>query len=201
MLNIETISDVELLGIVLDAPAIAQSIYRTSSRWQDLGRIELQRIPRVSEKRERQLRALVELSRRINSKTLIRGEALQCSEDVSAAYSPRLSHRKQEIFIALALDNSNRIVSEHEVAKGSLTEVQVHPREVYRKLIMDGAARAICIHNHPSGSPQPSQHDLAICRRLSDVGKLVGIALLDFIIVASDGSTSFRDLGLMAEER
>jgi len=197
----EVMSDAELLGLIIDSPSLARNLVRQSCDWQDLGRAELSIVPRFRAMRVAQVLALVELSRRLAARKVTRGRSICCSADVTAVYRPRLSSRKQEEFLVLALDNKNRVMAEHQVAKGSLTEVGVHPREVFRGLIKDGAARAICIHNHPSGDPTPSPHDQAVCKRLCDAGELVGITLLDFIIVAAEGSTSFRDLGLMGGAR
>jgi DNA repair protein RadC len=55
----------------------------------------------------------------------------------------------------------------------------------------------ICVHNHPSGDPEPSQEDLRITERLVEVGKLVGIPVLDHLFVGGDNYTSFADKGLL----
>jgi DNA repair protein RadC len=94
--------------------------------------------------------AIVELARRFHGHPLQRGQALRCSDDVARAYRGRLAERKQECFVALSLDCRNRVLAEHEIARGSLASVEVHPREVFRPLIGDGAAAAIFAHNHPS---------------------------------------------------
>ncbi len=193
----ENLSETDLLGIVLDSPTLARTLAKSSYDWHDLGRAELSIVPRFRSMRIAQVLALVELSRRITSKKLRLGQSIQCSADVTEAYRPRLSMKKQEEFLVLALDSKNRVIAEHVVAKGSLTQVEVDPRSVLRCLIRAGAARAIALHNHPSGDPSPSSHDTAICKRLGKAGELVGIELLDFIIVAAEGATSFRDLGLL----
>lgn len=193
----ETLSDVELLGVVITSPRLARSLVRASDKWQDMGRADLETVARLRVSRVAQVLALVELGRRLSARKLSSGQPICCSEDVTMAYTSRLSARKQEVFLTIALNNKNRVIAEHEVAKGTLSQVEVHPREVFRELIKDGAARAIAVHNHPSGDPTPSSEDRAICTRLCKAGELVGIALLDFVIVAADGSTSFRDLGLI----
>ena len=191
------LSDTELLGIVLNSPGHARSIVCSCSDWKHVNRAELEIALKFRQMKVAQVLALVELSERVKAKPLKNGEPIRCSADVSAVYLPRLSNKKQETFVVLGLDNRNRVIAEHLVAKGTLSQVEVHPREAYRELIKDGAAHAIAVHNHPSGDPTPSHHDIAISRRLHEVGEIIGIELLDFIIVASEGSTSFRDLGLM----
>jgi DNA repair protein RadC len=55
----------------------------------------------------------------------------------------------------------------------------------------------ICIHRHPSRDPEPSKKDLRITERLVEVGKLVGIPVLDHVIVGHDSYTSFADKGIL----
>ncbi|HXA15049.1 MAG TPA: JAB domain-containing protein, partial [Opitutaceae bacterium] len=80
----------------------------------------------------------------------------------------------------------------------------VHPREVFRAAIREGAAAIICAHNHPSGDPMPSAADLQVTRQLREAAKIVDIILLDHVIIgraAADpsgtGHYSFRTTGLL----
>ena len=59
------------------------------------------------------------------------------------------------------------------------------------------AAAIICVHNHPSGDPKASQDDIQITRRLVEVGKIIGIPLLDHLIIGNDRHFSLADQGLM----
>src|SRR2546425_10305867 len=63
--------------------------------------------------------------------------------------------------------------------------------------IRDSAAAIICVHNHPSGDPQPSREDRALTTRLYEAGRLLGIQVLDHIIVGRDTYMSFADEGLL----
>jgi DNA repair protein RadC len=196
----EVMSDMELLGIVMDSPSIARAVARHTQNWREADREQLGRIPGFKLKRIAQLLAMQEISVRISSNPVVYGQPICCSDDVSRAYHPRLAGRKQEHFLVLALDNKNQVIAEHEVARGSLNSVNIEPREVFRALIRDGAARGVALHNHPSGDPKPSAQDSAVCHRLCQAGTLIGIELLDFIIVGSRGITSFRDMGILPTE-
>jgi len=191
------LSDADLLGLVLGSPHMARSLTCSSLRWSELGRAELSSLPRFGPARIVQVLALAELGRRITARPLTQGEAFCCAEQVAAAYSPRLSGEKQEVFLALALDAKNQVIAEHEIARGTLTSVEVHPRELFRQLIRDGAAAMIAVHNHPSGNPEPSAQDRALCTRVCDAGQLVGIQVLDFLILGGQESVSFAECGWM----
>jgi DNA repair protein RadC len=123
--------------------------------------------------------------------------SLRCSAEVYESLGRSLAHHRQERFYAVSLDARNRVVRRHLVAVGSLAAVVVHPREVFAPLLRDRAAAAIIMHNHPSGSVEPSSEDLAITQRLAEAGRLLGIPLLDHIIVGRNGYCSLRDVGEM----
>ena len=195
----DSLSDNDLLSMVLGSAALARALPSTASRWPDLGQADLISFPRFGQGRAAQVLALVELSRRITSRPLVRGQAIHCGEQVAAAYGPRLSTRRQEVFLALALDAKHRVIAERELFRGTLTSVEVHPRELFRELIRDGAAAALLLHNHPSGDPEPSDEDRVLCRHLCRAGKLLGIDILDFLIVGGEKHVSFTERGWIPE--
>ncbi|TWT91625.1 hypothetical protein Pla100_50160 [Neorhodopirellula pilleata] len=77
---------------------------------------------------------------------------------------------------------------------GTLDASLVHPREVFKAAILAGASAVLLMHNHPSGDPTPSREDRAVTDRLEQVGKIIGINVLDHIVVGDDegGSVSLR---------
>ncbi len=102
-----------------------------------------------------------------------------------------------ETFLCLHLNGKNIVKALQVVSIGSLSSSLVHPREVFRSAIINGAAAVILAHNHPSGDPAPSDEDLQITKRLCEVGKLIGIKCLDHIIIGSGRYFSFADQGLI----
>ncbi|HUH05691.1 MAG TPA: DNA repair protein RadC [Kofleriaceae bacterium] len=119
--------------------------------------------------------------------------SIQSAADVYARLRPRTAGLAQEVFLVLGLDVRNAVMAEIEIARGCLTGVEVHPREVFRPLIRAGAAACIVAHNHPSGDPTPSRDDLLLTARLREVGELVGIPVLDHVIVATRGYVSVAE--------
>lgn len=105
----------------------------------------------------------------------------------------------QEAVHVLTLNNKNRVLSRHMVSLGTVNQSIVHPRDVYRAAIVDGASKICLIHNHPSGDYDPSAEDIQITRRIKQAGELLGIPLLDHIIIAREGHYSFQESGLLED--
>ncbi len=108
-----------------------------------------------------------------------------------------LMKQDRELFIVLHLDGRNRLLAKETIAIGTLNTSLVHPREVFKGAVLNGSAAIICVHNHPSGDPAPSQEDKEITVRLQDAAHLMGIRMLDHIIIGRDRYISFVDLGIM----
>jgi DNA repair protein RadC len=118
-------------------------------------------------------------------------------DDVVALIGRKLLADSREHFIAILLNARHEAIAVETISVGSLNASIVHPREVFRPAILAAAASIILAHNHPSGDPEPSEEDLAITRRLAQVGELLGIALLDHVVIARRGSTSLRERGAL----
>ena len=97
--------------------------------------------------------------------------------------------------MVLLLDTRHRLIREVEVSRGSLNQSLVHPREVFAPALREAAAAILVVHNHPSGDPSPSREDHEVTRRLAKAGELLGIPLLDHVVIAAQGHTSFARNG------
>ena len=107
----------------------------------------------------------------------------------------RLSGLPVEEFWCIALDVRHRVLADLMLARGSLTGVEVHPRDVFRPIIKLGAAAVLFCHNHPSGDPSPSRSDVELTTRLREVGDLCGVPVLDHVVVGFDGYSSLAERG------
>ena len=109
------------------------------------------------------------------------------------------SHADQHIerFSVLFLDSQHRVLALETIFTGTLTQTSVYPREVVRAAIRLNAAAVVLTHNHPSGSPTPSQADGVLTRTLQSTLSLIDVTVLDHIIVAGTQSASMAELGLM----
>ncbi len=108
-----------------------------------------------------------------------------------------LREKRQEHFCCITLNGAGEVLGNRIVTVGLLNHSLVHPREVFADAITDRAASVICVHNHPSGSLEPSPQDIAITTQLKEAGALVGIQLIDHVIVTKTGYVSLRERGLV----
>ncbi len=118
-------------------------------------------------------------------------ETIGRPDDIWYLLRGRIASLSQECFYVIAVDVRNQLLDVVEVARGHVCGVEVHPREVFRPAIRLAAAGIMIAHNHPSGDPTPSPEDIALTRRLMEVGKTLGIPVLDHVVVAT---TSYRSI-------
>src|SRR4030042_5419062 len=165
--------------------------------WHDLQYKDLQEVEGIGPTKASQIIACFEVGRRYFKPT---GHNIKVTrpEDILplVAY---LKEKRQEHFICLTLNGAGEVLENRVITVGLLNHSLVHPREVFADAITDRAASIICVHNHPSGSLEPSSQDIAITNQLRDAGSLIGIQLIDHIIVSKKGHLSLRERGLIWE--
>ena len=113
----------------------------------------------------------------------------------AAILRPLFDGLDREQFLVCGLDAKHCIIGVNIVSIGTLTLAIVHPREVFKPLILMSAGAWICVHNHPSGDPTPSQEDRVLTSRLRQGAELLGITLLDHLILTDARCYSFADQG------
>lgn len=118
-------------------------------------------------------------------------------EDVYKLVEPDFRYLKKEHFICLFLNSKNGVIAKELVSMGCLNASIVHPREVFRPAIKRSSASIICVHNHPSGNPDPSPEDVTITKRLVEAGTIIGIDVLDHIVIGYHQYVSLKERGLM----
>ena len=125
--------------------------------------------------------------------------AYSCSEAVAQCeiVQKELRSSDREKFICIHFNIKNQIISYEVVSMGSLACSIVHPREVFKAAILANAASVCFLHNHPSGSTEPSIDDIEITNRLCKAGSILGINVLDHLIITTGGYLSFKQKGLI----
>ena len=102
----------------------------------------------------------------------------------------------REHFRAILLNTKNHVLRVETIGIGTLNSTAVHPREVFKLAVKYSAAAIILVHNHPSGDPTLSRDDLEVTKRLVEVGKVLGIDILDHIIIGDGKFVSLKEKGL-----
>jgi len=141
------------------------------------------------------LLAAIELGRRIRQYVPEDRYIIRSPKDGANFVMESMRHLNQEHLIVLFLDTKNRIIHKQTIFIGSLNASIVHPREIFREAVKRSAASIICVHNHPSGDPTPSQEDIQVTKRLVEAGKIMGIELLDHIIIGNQKYVSLKEKG------
>jgi DNA repair protein RadC len=142
-----------------------------------------------------QLQAVMELARRAIGEQLQAGASLSSPELVKRYLRIKLGGQRHESFVVLFVDVKNRLIADKELFRGTLSHTSVYPREVVKTALACNAASVIFAHNHPSGTPEPSEADLLLTRTLKQALALVEIRVLDHFVVAGPLVHSFAEHG------
>ena len=202
-LGSEALSAQEILALILGRGTRGESVMVTSqrllSKFGNLKGIasasmeELTQINGIGPAKAAQIKAAVELSKRLES-SADEGQkpALKSPEDVVNIVRGQLKGKKKEHFLVLCLNTRNHLINCNSVSMGSLDTSVVHPREAFKEAVSSSAASVIFVHNHPSGDPEPSGEDIELTKRLAKAGEIVGIEVLDHIIVCDKSYLSLK---------
>lgn len=122
-----------------------------------------------------------------------------CSPDDAVSLCEKLlDNLDREQMIAISLDTKNQPTNVSVVSIGTLNSSMCHPREIFKVAVLSNANSIIISHNHPSGDTSPSNEDIRITERLVEVGKMMGIPIIDHIIMGEGRRYySFKEEGLI----
>ncbi|MEO0115273.1 MAG: DNA repair protein RadC [candidate division WOR-3 bacterium] len=204
----EALSAQEILAVILSRGTAGKSVMNIAqellSKFGNLKAIasasieELCQIDGIGPAKACQIKAALELGKRAEGypEDLSKIE-IKTTQDVLRVVRPKLKDKKKEYFLLLLLDSRNQLIRPVDISIGSLDATVVHPREVFKEAIAASAASVICVHNHPSGNPEPSDDDLNLTKRLVLAGNLLGIEILDHIIIGAQGYYSLKSHSLI----
>lgn len=167
----ESLSQAELLAILLRTGTRRESAIHIAQ--QMLGKIgglrglvdlsieELTKINGIGPAKAVQLKAGIELGRRLANSRFNMPVIIRCPGDAAEILTEQLRYLQKEHFVCLFLNTKNHVIGQETLSMGSLNASIVHPREVFRAAIKCSSASIICAHNHPSGDPTPSPEDIS----------------------------------------
>lgn len=198
----QALTDAELIALLLGRGTKARDVRQVAS---DVERYlesagggpsytELLEIDGIGSAKACEIMACFELGRRYLASDGVSPTRITRPEDVLPLVM-EWRDKKQEYFICITLNGAGEAIGTHIVTVGILNQSLVHPREVFVEAIADRAASVVLVHNHPSGTLEPSTQDIGITRQLVEAGSILGIRVLDHIIVTKKGYVSLKELG------
>jgi len=200
------LSTAELLAIILrtgvggeNVLALATRILSTYGGLPGLARAsfaELHQVKGLGPAKTAQLKAALELGRRMLLAAPEQRFVVRSPADVAQLLLAEMSHLEQEHFRVVYLDTRNQVLGIQTIYIGSLNASHIRVAEVFRDAIKRNCAAIIVAHNHPSGDPTPSPEDVGVTRELVSAGRLLDIELLDHLVIGQQRFVSLRERGL-----
>ncbi len=206
--GVEHLPTPSLVALVLGSPRglgateYAERVLRTAGSLASLSRRRpsgLAEVEGLGSRRAVSLLAAIELGRRVEHdlRKPVRGTLLSTAS-VGDWATPRLAHLDHEEVWVLCVDGRTCLRSAWQVGRGGIHGCALLPRDVLGPVVREAASAFVLVHNHPSGDPTPSQEDLELTRHLAEAARMLSTPLLDHVIVARGGLSSFYEEGLLA---
>src|SRR5690606_1850326 len=139
--------------------------------------------------------AALELGRRRKETSGEERPIIHSSKDVFALMQQFYADLNHEEFWIVLLNNANRVISKQLVSRGGTGGTVVDVKIIFQLVLQHGATSLVLTHNHPSGSPKPSNEDLQLTRRIAQAGTILDVRVLDHVIFTDQDYHSFADAG------
>lgn len=202
----KNLSNEELLSIILktgtkkfnvkEVSCNLLSTIKNICNLKDIGINTLEQIEGIGKVKAIELKAVIELGRRIYQEV---GEEdlLLCNnpDNIIKYFNYLFKDSHQEEFYCLYLNNKKKCLAKKRLFIGSINKSIAHPREIFKEAYLLSASAIICIHNHPSGDPTPSKEDIMITKNIEEIGIIHSIKLVDHLIIGNDSYYSFYENG------
>ena len=195
----KTLTNAELLAIIIKtgtktetAIGLAQQVLKLNNNekenlnfLREISVEELTKIKGIGKVKAIQLKAVCELSTRMNSISNYKAIKILKPHDIAEILIEKMRFEKQEILKVAMLDNRNNLLKIKDIAIGSGNFVVATIKSVLNEAVKIEAAKIILIHNHPGGDPTPSKADLEFTEKVKQASQILGIQLLDHIVIGS----------------
>ncbi|HVN15599.1 MAG TPA: DNA repair protein RadC [Anaerolineales bacterium] len=202
----QALSNAELLAILLRVGVTGENAVQVGQRLlqQFSGLAGLHRTPfeelvnqrGIGEAKAAQIKAAIELGRRLTLESPEERPTINSPADAAALVQYEMSALEQEHLRVILLDTRNHVLDIVEVYQGSVNSSQVRVGEVFKAAIRRGVPALIVVHNHPSGDPTPSPDDVAVTRAFVQAGKLLDVDVLDHLVIGQGKYVSLKERGL-----
>ena len=148
-------------------------------------------------RRALRLKAAAELGRRVARAEAMAHDSITSDADVVRIMEPLLGALLHEECWALYLASSGKVIERQRISQGGVQATVVDSKIVLKRAIELLAVQIVLVHNHPSGSAEPSRQDIELTERISEGARLLDMRLLDHVIIARGAHYSFRGHNLI----
>jgi DNA repair protein RadC len=204
-----TLSNAELLAIMIrtgvpgkSAVDIGRELLHKFKSLRSMSGVDVSEFKKISGLKNAkiaQIKAAIELGRRLLSEEKALEGPVKSSSDVVGFLMPLMGHLKKERFLLLLLDRRNVISEVMDIEHGTVDKASPYIRDIVQIAIRYNAPSIIIAHNHPSDSVTPSDSDKKFTKSLMMAAKATGISFFDHIIIGDNRYFSFADEGLINE--
>jgi DNA repair protein RadC len=158
---------------------------------------ELARRTGVGRAKAARLVSAFEMSRRLRARMPGARRTLSAPAEVYEAFGPLMEDLRHEVFRVALLDAKNGLLADRIVSEGTLSATLVHPREVFKPAILEGAVSVVLVHNHPSGDPTPSREDIRLTRQLVECARMLDFRIHDHVVIGRGRFVSLAERGVV----
>ncbi len=157
---------------------------------------ELVQIKGIGESNSIFIKVIKEINKLLTKEKVEQDVRLDSPDALFNFLKEKIGSEKKEHFGVIFFDTKHNIIFD-DVSVGVLNASLVHPREIFKKAILNNASYVIVTHNHPSGDPTPSDEDINTTKRLVEAGKILGITVVDHLIVTKHRYVSLKEINLI----
>jgi DNA repair protein RadC len=204
----QSLSNAELLAILISSGNDRETAIELSQRilldcrnnLVDLGRMEVEALCRfrgIGQAKAITIIAALELGRRRQLSEAEDRVQIKSSKDIFDQMEPVLADLPVEEFWIIHLNRGNKVMARERMSQGGVSGTVVDIKLIMRNALQRLSSALILVHNHPSGTMQPSNADIQLTRKVKQAAEIMDIRLLDHLIVADKGYYSFADEGML----
>jgi DNA repair protein RadC len=204
----ESLDDEQLLAIIVAedtsderAKVVASELLAGAEgslqRLVDTDTMRLRMVSGLGLRRALRLKAAAEFGRRVARAEAMAYDSIASDADVVRIMEPLLGTLSYEECWALYLASSGKVIERQRISQGGVQATVVDSKIVLKRAIELLAVQIVLVHNHPSGSAEPSRQDIELTERIAEGARLLDMRLLDHVIIARGAHYSFRGHNLI----
>ena len=201
--GVNNLSNEELLAILLKTGCKDYNVKELSNiLLKELGGIKglknisinsLNKIKGIGKVKSIELLSALELGKRVYYEEEKNNIKLNNTTKIFEYFKDLFINEDQENFYAIYLNTKSKLITYKLLFKGTINMSCVHPREIFKYAVLESAYSIIIMHNHPSNDTTPSIQDEEVTYSLMELGKTMGIPVVDHIIFGKDNYYSFYE--------